>query len=164
MQQLPAAKRGKLVAGILLVVGVGAAAFAWRFHATQNRRILAYLTPQVAERVAHAPRVEAWEVAGPPAQFTTVKGRDVSTSPGISNIRYALVQDSTFEWETVPRTAHLECKYGLSFGDGDVRPEILFDAGARHMVVPPEGRWLTLDARSSREIKAFFEEQLRGSE
>lgn len=152
--------RGTIVSVLLVVVGFAMAAFAWRFHATQNRRILGYLTPQVAERIAHAPKVHAWKVAGPAVELTILKQRDVSNAPGISNIRYALVQDSTFDWTSPAPKIEPECAYALHFdSDAYYGPVLVFDAAARR-VTNKKGTWLTLQPASSREIKAFFDEQL----
>ena len=158
--------RGKLVIVLMLLVGVVAATLAWWYHATSNRRILEFWTPSVARRIAQAPHVEAWELAvggqtGQPPQTAPLRKRDVSTARGVSNIRYALVQDSTFDWESPAGKTRGAWKYALRFDDGQRASVLLFDADARRVTADVDSRWLTLDPRSSREIKAFFDEQLR---
>ncbi len=85
----------------LIVIALGAAAFAVWFQWRQTRRCLAFYGPDVARAIQQAPRVELWRlaVAPPPRGIVAASRVDVSHAPGIVHLRHGLVEDANFTWE-----------------------------------------------------------------
>lgn len=114
-----------------------------------------------SEKTAPAePSVRALEFAGIP--WLIVRSREAAQSKGISNLRRALVLDTTYEWGAVPAEIEPHWHYGLEVEDGHNWGTVLFDfdsslvglAGGRHLA--------RLNAEANQAFATFFADEFRG--
>jgi hypothetical protein len=150
------------VAGIFLVAAVAAAASLW-YLSRQSQRSLAWWGPEAAERMLHAPRVLLLRL-GEQADLETLdleaaESRDISSAPGLSNVRRGLVSDGSFDWQAALGDPPPRWLYALQFDDGQRSTTVLLSFGGE-----PQARLFGSDHSISIRpvaagLRAFCDEQ-----
>ena len=95
-----------------------------------------------------------WKVAG---------AQDAKMAKGISNVRRALVQDTTFDWKTPRDQEEPIWEYALAVNDGRYWATLLFDFETRHVALAGGKKTALLDREANADLHEFFVEQF-GSE
>jgi len=90
------ANSGKLLIGAILSVALLAAGFSWWFRFQATHRTAQFWGPAAARLIREAPGVEALEIDGSLQHITNQ--RDVSKAKGMTHLRYALLEDRSFQW------------------------------------------------------------------
>lgn len=167
---------GKLVIGGILLLAVGAASLSLWHHNQQMRRAMAFWGTQQALLIAKAPDVMALklESADDPAaieaedvlHFGDMPWRAIEIesavgSKGLSNVRLALVQDVTYEWNADTAGCGANWQYALTFRKDDKTATVLFDFDGQCAALAESDHKVRLDHFASDEIKAFVQEQFK---
>jgi hypothetical protein len=95
-----------------------------------------------------------WKVAG---------SQDAKKAKGISNVRRALVQDTTFDWKAPSDQEEPIWEYALVVNDGRYWATLLFDFETRHVALAGGKKTALLDREANADLYEFFVEQF-GSE
>jgi len=168
-------RSGRLVIVAILVLGVAAGAFAVWYQQQQSRQALRFWGTEGASLIARAPHVEAvWlELAGKqaadcddslevPGGTACVRQRqDVDRTPGISNLRRALMQDATFQWSAEPPEG-ADWEFALRFFDEGQSTVLLFDLARGACAEASTSRSVVLDPAATKDLSDFFAEQFGG--
>jgi hypothetical protein len=146
---------GKLLILIILASAVTAATVAWRHQANRGQRVLELWGSQNAYLVRRAPQVR---LASQGQQL------DISTAPGISHARQALIVDSSYDWTaTSSSTATPEWSHELTFADFDQVFTLKFDL-QRRLAESNAGVQAHLGETVAEGLKVFLAEQLERSD
>jgi hypothetical protein len=184
---------GKLVIVAIVVVALGAAAFAAWYQYRGQKNALDFWGTTSAVLIAEAPQISIFELgeAGPAEQDqdepeTTVEEEAESAhptsleygdrawkvrtvkpgheAPGIKNIRRALVQDTTFDWtETTSDEVEPEWQYAIAFTDNRNWATVLFDFETGRVALTGGKKSAPLDPAANKDLREFFAEQFADS-
>ena len=166
--------RSKLA--ILAVCGfaLAASAAAWVYQRGRAARPLELWGAEAGLLIASAPRVEALllrPVAGDEtaaaesvefdgARLIVVQRTDVSTARGITNVRRALLDDGSFNWESTGDACQPEWTHALRFSTDNAQTMLLlsFDCPRTAAV---DGHRTASIAPSAAALREFVEEQFQ---
>jgi len=109
------------------------------------------------EPAAEVPATKALEFNETP--WLVLETRDAAPAKGISNLRRALVLDTTYNWSDVPPEAETVWQYALGVNDGRDWASVLFDFDSRRVGLAGGRKVAILHEEAAREFKGFFEEQ-----
>ena len=165
--------RGKLVAALIVIAGIGAGTWAIFARHDQMRRVLEAWTPPTAEMIAHAPQVELLQLvpdtstAGQQAElmgignkvYQVAQRKSVVEANGFTYLRTALVNDASYDWEHPPEGAERNWQYILDFGDGPSHFLFAFDFTAPCMMKLEGGKTVSIRPIATG-AEAFCREQL----
>ena len=84
---------------------------------------------------------------------------DARAAKGVSNIRRALVLDTTYDWQTAPSGDDPDWQYALQVNDGRNWATVLFDFESRKIALTGGKRVALLDPEANRDFQEFFAEQ-----
>lgn len=109
------------------------------------------------EPADEAPATKALEFNETP--WLVLETRDARPAKGISNLRRALVLDTTYNWSDVPPESEPVWQYALGVNDGHDWASVLFDFDSRRVGLAGGRKVAILHEEAAREFKGFFEEQ-----
>ncbi len=168
---------GKLVIVGMIVVAVVAAAFSTWYHYRSAHHSLDFWGTTSAVLITGAEQVRimqldsaepetAPDAEGEPAavefggrSWTVQTAKAATAAPGLTNIRRALVQDTTFDWTRPPGADEPEWQYALEFSDGRNWATVLFDFDSDRIALTGARKTALLDRAASDEMRLFFLEQ-----
>lgn len=183
---------GKIVIVTIVVVALGAAAFAAWYQYRGQKNALDFWGTTSAVLIAEAPQISIFELgeAGPSEQdqdepepaeaegaeagypksleyadrsWKVLSAKAGHEAPGIKNIRRALVQDTTFDWKTTPKDDEPEWQYAIAFTDNRNWATVLFDFETGRVALTGGKKSAPLDPAASKDLREFFAEQFAGS-
>jgi hypothetical protein len=85
---------GKLVILTIVAVALAAAGTSWWFRYKATHRAASFWGPEGSQMIRDAPRVLLTRTPLSAPSLT----RDISTAPGITHLRNALLEDRSFKW------------------------------------------------------------------
>ncbi len=91
--------------------------------------------------------------------WLVLETRDAAPAKGISNLRRALVLDTTYNWSDVPPVSEPVWQYALGVTDGRDWASVLFDFQSRRVGLAGGRKVAILHEEAAREFQGFFEEQ-----
>lgn len=109
-----------------------------------------------------APTVKVVEFNETP--WVVLETRDAAPAKGISNLRRALVLDTTYNWSDVPPESDPRWQYALGVTDGRDWATVLFDFESRRVGLAGGRKVAILHEEAAQEFKGFFEEQFAAAE
>jgi hypothetical protein len=109
------------------------------------------------EPAAETPAIKALEFNQIP--WIVLETRDAAPAKGISNLRRALVLDTTYNWSDVPPKSEPVWQYALGVTDGRDWASVLFDFDSRRVGLAGGRKVAMLHEEAAREFKQFFDEQ-----
>ncbi len=177
--------RGKLVIVTMLGVGLCAAAFAAWYQYRGQHRAHDHWGTTSAVLISEAPRVTVlWLGESGPQEESTFQDQPADAEParprrvefgdrswkvlsskdgqaarGIKNIRQALVQDTTFDWNSPPLDEEPEWQYAIGFTDNRNWATVLFDFETGRVALTGAKKTALLDPSAKKELQEFFAEQ-----
>jgi hypothetical protein len=183
---------GKIVIVTIVVVALGAAAFAAWYQYRGQKNALDFWGTTSAVLIAEAPQISIFELGEAASseqeqdEPEAVEGEDAETAhpksleyadrswkvlsakagheaPGIKNIRRALVQDTTFDWKTTPSDVEPEWQYAIAFTDNKNWATVLFDFETGRVALTGGKKSAPLDPAASKDLREFFAEQFADS-
>ena len=183
---------GKIVIVTIVVVALGAAAFAAWYQYRGQKNALDFWGTTSAVLIAEAPRISIFVLgeAGPSEQdqdeseaaeaeegeagypksleyadraWKVLSAKPGHEAPGIKNIRRALVQDTTFDWKTTPSDIEPEWQYAIAFTDNRNWATVLFDFETGRVALTGGKKSAPLDPAASKDLREFFAEQFASS-
>ena len=104
-----------------------------------------------------APAIKALEFNQIP--WIVLETRDAAPAKGISNLRRALVLDTTYNWSDVPPESEPVWQYALGVTDGRDWATVLFDFDSRRVGLAGGRKVAILHEEAAHEFKGFFDEQ-----
>ncbi len=107
------------------------------------------------------PTAKAVEFDGTP--WMIVHSKDAAAAKGITNLRRALVVDTTYDWGE-PTTAEPHWTHGLAVEDGHDWATVLFDFDSRQIGLAGGRRTALLNPEANSEFQGFFREQFTAPE
>lgn len=130
-------QRGKLAVVFMLLLGLGAALFAWQWNRSRGRQAAEFWGGDVARLIRSAPTVEAFRLKTPLSDVvadwrTVAESKDVSKAPGLLHARNALLEDASFEREH-PSAADPLYKFAVRFSDGEKQTTLFLDPDTRQI-------------------------------
>ena len=175
--------RGKLVLVSMVLLGLGAALFAFWFRYQHGKRtidqwgseaVVLVRDSDLVELVALAPADEAGANSElpPPVdapEIMTIQGKalkvlekvDISRAPGLVHLRHALVQDASYAWdEAVGGGEDLQWRYALRFSRNEKEAEFAFDLDRRRAKLVGRERAAALSPHLARGLHTFFDDHL----
>ncbi len=96
-------------------------------------------------------------------EWKVVGAQDAKQAKGISNVRRALVQDTTFDWKAPRDQEEPIWEYALAVNDGRYWATLLFAFETRHVALAGGKKTTLLDREANADLHEFFVEQF-GSE
>lgn len=92
--------RGRSLVAGLVVLGLVAAATGIAYQRMQTRRCLGFYSPDVAQLVTKAPKVELLRLrpGAEPGRLVATSSRDITAAKGLVHLRRGLVEDANFTW------------------------------------------------------------------
>lgn len=136
-----------IILGMFLLALAMAAASLW-YHRQVSQQALAYLTPEAAQLVAHAPRVELLTLApqatpAAPVEVVTILGephpiveeREISNAAGLAHARHALLEDASYDWTLDEERCQAQWTRALRFSDEGRSVTLAFDFRCEKMVL-----------------------------
>lgn len=144
---MPRIATGKLTVIAALLVGIAAGGFAWWYRFSQTQRALAYwggsdagliLSSRSVEWLTLAPEgaasdsprgnevPETWDWSAGKSRIAVLDRFDISGSPGVGNLRQALVIDANLGFEEIP-TAPPRWNHALRFTEQEKVACVLID-------------------------------------
>jgi hypothetical protein len=185
--------RGKLVIVGIVAVALGAALFSMWYHHQHARRAREFWGTSMAVLIARAPQVDALQLAAAevadnqvpaddpvPADdsephtvlpiafggraWSVVAAKESLQAAGMSNIRRALVIDTTFDWAEPQGASHPKWQYALEFTDDEHWATVLFDFDTRQVALAGSQKTALLDPAANTDMQEFFNEQFAKSE
>jgi hypothetical protein len=103
----------------IFVAAVSAAAASWLFRYNATHRATEFWGPEAAQLIRDAPVVEFSElehVQDADGELTRIASAgDVTSSPGLTHLRNALLEDRSFEWPPEAPNGEQQWKYSLWF-------------------------------------------------
>ena len=184
---------GKIVIVTILVVALGAAAFAAWYQYRGQRNALEFWGATTAQLIADAPQItlielgeagpaesesddvepaaaDESETAGPKSleygelAWRVTSAKPGQDAPGIKNIRRALVQNTTFDWTSPPADDEPEWQYALAFTDNRNWATVLFDFETGRVALTGGKKTALLDPAAGKDLREFFAEQFAGAD
>ncbi|HEV3137700.1 MAG TPA: hypothetical protein VGZ26_07340 [Pirellulales bacterium] len=166
----------------MVALAVVAALFSTWYHYQHAHRSRAFWGTSMAVLIAQAPEVEALRLGtgqegssqhqAAQAESHTVQpieyggrswnvlsGKEALKAPGMSNVRRALVLDTTFDWTSPPSERQPNWQYALEFADERHWATVLFDFDSRQVALGGGEKAALLDPAASDDIREFFVEQ-----
>ncbi len=107
--------------------------------------------------VEEAPAAKALEFNE--TAWLVLETRDAAPAKGISNLRRALVLDTTYNWSDVPPDSEPVWQYALGVTDGRDWASVLFDFESRRVGLAGGRKVAILHEEAAHEFQGFFEEQ-----
>jgi hypothetical protein len=137
---------------MFLLAATAAVAAIWYLRGL-SQRSMDFWGPVAGELILQAPHVEALQLAG-----AEPKRRDISQARGLTNVRRALMQDASFDWNDRTAAPSTGWDYALRFQDGDRSATLLFAIDPpRAALQEAEEQVSTLPIAGG--LRAFLEEQ-----
>lgn len=124
---------------------------------TENETAADSAAGKQEEPAAEVPATKALEFNETP--WVVLETRDARPAKGISNLRRALVLDTTYNWSDVPPESDPVWQYALGVNDGRDWASVLFDFDSRRVGLAGGRKVAILHEEAAREFKGFFEEQ-----
>lgn len=173
------ANPGKLVIVAMFALAILAVGFSTWYHYQNAHRSLDYWGTERASLIATAPEITVFEVTADPNVpiDPAAIGTDVPTiidagityrvrasksadkARGVSNIRRALVLDTTYDWQDPPAADYeRHWGYAMRFRDGANDAIVLFDLPVG-LVSTSGGKVARLNATAAADLGLFFREQ-----
>jgi hypothetical protein len=172
---------GKIVIVVIVAVAIAAAGFSTWYHYQHAHRSQDFWGIDTAVLIAQAPGVEVLQLAipgmveptssesdvAPPRsqiavgaqRYDVLASREAAKARGMSNVRRALVIDTTFDWESATPAGQPRWQYAIDFRDGSRGAMVLFDFDT-HQVASALGQPTTLlDPAANADMRQFFAEQ-----
>jgi hypothetical protein len=161
-------KSGKMLILGVLLLGVAMAAAAWWFRYSTTHRAVELWGPQAAMLIRDAPRVTLRsDSASTDAEGTKESdvARDISKAGGLSHLRNALLEDSSFDW-TAKGTADTNWGKSLVFERSEgAEPRIVvlfspdFKWAANGSASDPAKSAVATSGEFAKGLQEFFTEQ-----
>lgn len=177
--------RGKIVIVGIVGVALAAAAFSTWYHHRNQNHALEFWGTSTAVLIAEAPEVELKQLAAEPGvsdEAASTEGEDEAapaqakvefgglewkvaadkpglSAKGITNVRRALVLDTTFDWKTVPTDDDPSWQYALAVTDNKNWATVLFDFDSRKVALTGGKKVALLDPEANEDFRQFFAEQ-----
>jgi hypothetical protein len=174
--------RGRLVIVGIVALALVAALFSTWYHYQHAHRSREFWGTSMAVLIAQAPQVEALrldatEAGDSPDQaaegesnmvlpiefggrsWSVVSAKEALKAPGMSNVRRALVLDTTFDWTSPPSDSPPHWQYALEFTDERHWTTVLFDFDSRQVALTGGRKTALLDPAASKDMREFFAEQ-----
>jgi hypothetical protein len=174
--------RGKLVITAMVALALVAALLSTWYHYQQAHRSRDFWGASMAVLIAQASEVEALRLGaaeeGPsqdqaaqgeshtvtPIEYrgrswNVLSGKEAFKAPGLSNVRRALVLDTTFDWTSPPSKLQPNWQYALEFADERQWTTVLFDFDSRQVALRGGQKTALLDPAASDDMREFFIEQ-----
>jgi len=92
---------GRLVIITILSLALAAAAGSWWFRYAATHKTAQHWGPAAARLIRGAPRVKFYRLGTANERTTHLDlkgGTDISNMPGLTHLRYALLEDESYEW------------------------------------------------------------------
>ncbi len=96
--------------------------------------------------------------------WLVLETRNAAPAKGISNLRRALVLDTTYNWSDLPPESDPVWQYALGVNDGRDWASVLFDFDSRRVGLAGGRKVAILHEEAAREFKGFFDEQFAAEE
>jgi|GEM_PF-3265116 len=96
--------------------------------------------------------------------WLVLETRNAAPAKGISNLRRALVLDTTYNWSDLPPESDPVWQYALGVTDGRDWASVLFDFDSRRVGLAGGRKVAILHEEAAREFKGFFDEQFAAAE
>ncbi len=90
--------------------------------------------------------------------WIVLESKDASAAKGITNLRRALVLDTTYDWTSPPPESEPKWKYGLAISDKRTWATVLFDFDSRQVGLSGGRQTVLLDPEASKDFEEFFAE------
>jgi hypothetical protein len=138
---------GTLVVAAVIALGAGLGIYNWWFQYDSARQIHAKWGTLALARIARSPRAELLVFYSSQGDVRNGAERqrsafDITTAKGVTNLRYALGHDSSYEWPvpSVP-PAEGEVEFAFRFSDNKGATTIAINPNARraHNTASPDG-------------------------
>ncbi len=173
---------GKLVIVGMLALALAAALFAVWYRYSTVRHAQKFWGTTTAMLIAEAPQVRLFRLGAsledgepPPASddeqipavvefdgrsWPVLEVKDAADIKGLSQLRYALTQDSTFDWTAGEDYEDPEFQYALEFSDGHDWATVLFDLDLYRAALSAGNRTALLQPAAGKAIESFLDEQM----
>lgn len=162
---------GKTAILVILGLGLGASLFAVWFNWSRTHRTLNRLGPSQSVLIAHASQVNFLRLKKSNAAqfpdesdlliqdqpFVVEQQLDISTTPGLTHLRHALLQDASYVWQAATKLAP-NWQYGLQFREHDQGVLLVFDLNAQTGYIVEKSTSLTIGDRLARGLDLYFQE------
>jgi hypothetical protein len=133
---------GKLLILAMMLVALVAASASWWFRYAATHQAAQFWGPEAAQLIRDAPNVEllvllpadkaqlvprsaAPEIAVGPKVWTITARRDISSAPGLTHLRNALLEDRSFDWGATESTGSEVWTMALRFSHTDSADSLL---------------------------------------
>ena len=150
--------RGKLVILAIIALACAATAGALFVHRERARRPLEFWGSPTTLLIARAPMVEVLRLrsaerpsdAALPGftidgdRWIVEKRQRCDGGRGLSNIRRALLEDGSFDWNEPAASFSPEWRHGLGFIDGDNRVTLLFSLDCPRSIVTDRAETISI--------------------
>lgn len=170
--------RGQHVVLGLLLLGVGAAGFAVWYQRSMTDQALAFWGADVALALGNPEKLELVTLAPvDPAgseerlslggrEFAVVTRQDITTAPGVTHARQALLENASFDFASPPPATPATWTHVLLIARGETKATIAFDFAARRVRLDEAAREATLGERlvgdqKTKGLPVFFRDLLR---
>ena len=174
--------RGKLVITTMVALALVAALFSTWYHYQHAHRSREFWGTSIAVLIAQASEVEALRLGVAeegssrdqaaqeeshtvtPIEYrgrwwSVLSSKEALKAPGMSNVRGALVLDTTFDWTSPPNKLEPNWQYGLEFTDERQWATVLFDFDSRQVALRGGQKTELLDPAANDDMREFFIEQ-----
>ena len=162
---------GKTAILVILGLGLGASLFAVWFNWSRTHRTLNRLGPSQSVLIAHASQVNFLRLKKSNAAqfpdesdlliqdqpFVVEQQLDISTTPGLTHLRHALLQDASYVWQAATKLAP-NWQYGLQFREHDQDVLLVFDLNAQTGYIVEKSTSLTIGDRLAKGLDLYFQE------
>ena len=134
---------GKLLIVSMVAIGLAAAAASWWFRYAATHRAAQFWGPAAARLIRDAPHVNLARLEPSPNGVASdesrqiTANRDISAAPGLTHLRYALLEDSSFAWPVCDEPPAVHWTTQLQFR-ASADPE----AASVNVFFSPDYRWL----------------------
>ena len=157
------------ILAVVVVALAGSVGGFW-YHASLQRRPLAFWGTATARLILQAPKVDALWLAPTLAsaaaegdetlargdeRWAIVEVADISRAPGLSHLRQALVHDRSFVWNDAARRAVPRWDRALRFGEGANVAVVYLDTASGQIGAQDATRELNADTLAG--LKSFFD-------
>lgn len=162
---------GKTAILVIFGLGLAAALFAVWFNWSRTHRTLNRLGPSQSVLIAHAPQVNFLRLKKSSAAqfsdepelliqdqpFVVEQQLDISTTPGLTHLRHALLQDASYVWQPATEPAP-NWQYGLQFREHNQGVLLVFDLNAQTVYIVEKSTSLTIGDRLATGLDLYFQE------
>ncbi|HEV3025434.1 MAG TPA: hypothetical protein VGX76_23345, partial [Pirellulales bacterium] len=104
------------------------------------------------EREEKTVEFESWS-------WPVLRTQDAVHARGMANVRRALVEDTTYDWNSPPAADPPNWRYALEFNDGRNWATVLFDPDSRRVALTNRRRIAVVEPSANGELREFFAEQ-----